>query len=212
MAKGKKTVKKAQPGKHAGGRPSAYKAEYCEQVEKLCRLGATDKEIADFFSVAESTINKWKKDYPEFSESLKKGKLLADANVADRLYQRAIGFAHESEEIKVIMGGKQKSKSDDTDSEDPGSAAGDHPNIVRVPILKQYPPDTVACIFWLKNRQKEKWRDKVEQGFTNGEGEDVDPIVIFQIPDNGRAKDNTTASKDNTATGRVSDAGTQQSG
>jgi len=209
MAKAKKVIKKGPNGKHPGGRPSAFKQEYCEQVEKLCKLGATDKELADFFCVAESTINKWKKDHREFSESLKRGKLLADANVADRLYQRAIGFEHDSEEIKVIPGNKQpKSKhwpADGEESEEGDNAGSDHPCIVRVPIRKVYPPDTVACIFFLKNRQPKKWRDKVEQGFTNGEGEDVDPIVIFQIPDNGRGKDNT-------ATGRVPDEGPKQPG
>lgn len=30
-----------------------------------------------------------------------------------------------------------------------------HRRIVR----KYYPPDVTACIFWLKNRQPEKWRD-----------------------------------------------------
>ena len=28
------------------GRPSSYRAEYAQQVVKLCRLGATDKELA----------------------------------------------------------------------------------------------------------------------------------------------------------------------
>ena len=30
------------------------------------------------------------------------------------------------------------------------------------PDGKHYPPDTVAMIFWLKNRQPEDWRDKRE--------------------------------------------------
>jgi hypothetical protein len=208
MAKGKPTVNK-EGGKHAGGRPTPYKPEYCHQAEKLCRLGATDKEMADFFGVVESTINKWKIDHPQFSESLKRGKLLADANVADRLYQRAMGFEHDSEEIKVIPFGKAKAagKEDEEDEEqkDVESADVDHPNVIRVPIRKIYPPDTTAAIFWLKNRQPKKWRDKVEQGFTNGDGEDVPVVTVFQIPDNGRDKSNKTA-------GRVSDEGTQQSG
>ncbi len=126
------------------GRPTKYKKEFSEQVEKLCKLGATDKEIGDFFAVGEKTINNWKIDHIEFLQSIKKGKMLADANVADRLYQRAMGFEHDSEEIKVISGGPLGS------------------NIERVPIRKIYPPDTVAAIFWLKNRQKDKWRDKQE--------------------------------------------------
>lgn len=88
---------------------------------------------------------------------------MADANVADRLYQRAMGFEHDSEEIKVVEG-----------------------SIERVPIRKIYPPDTVAAIFWLKNRQRDKWRDKVETGFTDGQGNDV-AIQIIQLPDNGRS-------------------------
>jgi hypothetical protein len=30
-----------------------------------------------------------------------------------------------------------------------------------VPFEQHYPPDTVACIFWLKNRRPDLWRDKV---------------------------------------------------
>lgn len=127
----------------SAGRPTKYKEEYCEQVEKLCKLGATDKEIADFFNVDESTINNWKIEYSEFFESIKKGKILADSNVAERLYQRALGFEHDSEEIKVITVDKESI-------------------IERVPIRKIYPPDPTAAIFWLKNRRSKEWRDKQE--------------------------------------------------
>jgi hypothetical protein len=121
------------------GRPTEYKQDYNIQVEKLCRLGATDKELADFFEVTEQTINNWKETHPIFFESIKKGKIEADANVADRLYQRALGFEHDSEEIKVADG-----------------------EVIRVPIRKIYPPDSTAAIFWLKNRRSKEWRDKQE--------------------------------------------------
>ncbi|EFK36819.1 Uncharacterised protein [Chryseobacterium gleum] len=121
------------------GAPTKYDEVFNEQVYKLCLLGAIDKEIAEFFNVCEATINNWKIEYPEFLESIKKGKQIADANVADRLYQRALGFEHDSEEIKVIEG-----------------------DIERVPVRKVYPPDPTSAIFWLKNRQPAKWRDKQE--------------------------------------------------
>ena len=129
------------------GRPSQYKPEYDDQVRKLCLLGATDKDLAGFFDVNEDTIHEWKKVYPSFSESIKEGKQNADASVADRLYQRAMGFEHDSEEIKIVGG-----------------------EIARVPVKKIYPPDTTAAIFWLKNRSKANWRDRIEQDITtNGE-------------------------------------------
>lgn len=132
------------------GRPTEYKSEYCVQVEKLCKLGATDKEIADFFEVDESTINRWKLEYSEFCESIKKGKTLADANVADRLYQRAMGYTHDA--VKIFPSGGE------TEDKEGNKVKG--PLIV--PYQEHYPPDTVAAIFWLKNRQKDKWRDKQE--------------------------------------------------
>lgn len=133
------------------GRPTKYKEEYVEQGYKLCLLGATDKDLADFFDVEESTINNWKVSFPEFLESIKKGKMQADANVADRLYQRACGFEHDSEEIKVVANGSNMGSS-----------------VERVSVRKIYPPDPVAAIFWLKNRQPGKWRDKQEVEQTGG--------------------------------------------
>ena len=121
------------------GRPTDFKNEYIDLGYKFCLLGATDIDLARFFDVCEATINNWKRDQPEFLESIKRGKHEADANVADRLYQRALGFEHDSEEIKVVEG-----------------------SIERVPIRKVYPPDPTSIIFWLKNRQPEKWRDKQE--------------------------------------------------
>lgn len=122
------------------GRPTDYKKEYAKQAYKLCLLGATDKDMADFFEVCEATINNWKHDYPEFLESLKKGKQIADANVAEKLYHRATGYEHKDIKFATYEG-------EITDS---------------VEYTKHYAPDTTAAIFWLKNRQSGKWRDKQE--------------------------------------------------
>jgi DNA-binding XRE family transcriptional regulator len=123
------------------GRPTKYKKEYCEQAYKLCLLGATDAELADFFNVTESTLNLWKKNHKEFSESLKSGKYIADAEVANKLYHRALGYSHEEDKIFQYEG-----------------------QPVVVPTIKHYAPDPTSAIFWLKNRQREKWTDssKVE--------------------------------------------------
>ena len=92
------------------GRPSSYRAEYVEQALKLCRLGATDRELADFFDVAESTLNLWKLEHAEFSESLKRGKAEADAEVADKLFRRATGYSHEAVKIFMPAGASEPSE------------------------------------------------------------------------------------------------------
>ena len=120
--------------KKSRGRKSEYREEYAEQALKLCLLGATDKEIAEFFSVSEQTLNSWKKKFPQFLESLKKG------NVASRLYSRAIGY-----DARATKFATNEGKITD-----------------KVEYIEHYPPDTTAAIFWLKNRQPGKWRDKKE--------------------------------------------------
>jgi hypothetical protein len=123
------------------GRPSKYQPEYCKQAQKLCALGATDKELADFFEVSVSTLNLWKVEHPEFSESLKLGKEPADNRVRMALFHRALGYSHPEDDIRVVDG-----------------------QIVITPTIKHYPPDTTACIFWAKNRMPDEFRANPEPG------------------------------------------------
>lgn len=146
------------------GRPTSYKPEYNQQAYKLCLLGHTDAELAAFFEVAESTINLWKLEHPEFSESIKKGKDNADADVAEKLYHRATGYSHPDVDIKMYEG-----------------------QIIETPLVKHYPPDTAAAIIWLKNRQKAKWRDRFEQEHVIPQG-----LVINYVQQKGNEPLNDT--------------------
>jgi hypothetical protein len=131
----------AAKNKKVNGRPTKYKAEFNEQARKLCLLGATDESLADFFNVSVATINNWKRDHGGFLESLKSGKELADATVAQSLYNRAIGYT--TTEVKV--------------------ASFEGRITDQLEVAKHYPPDSTSAIFWLKNRQPHIWRDRVEQ-------------------------------------------------
>lgn len=150
------------------GQPTKFREEFIEQTRKLCLLGATDPDLAKFFEVNEDTIHEWKKVHPAFSEAIREGKELADARVADRLYNRAMGYEHDDEEIKVVSLGN-----------------GQGSEVERVKVRRIYPPDTAAAIFWLKNRQRARWRDRIDNDITsNGESitkpmtdEQVDRII-----------------------------------
>ena len=139
----------------AGGRPSKYKPEFAQQAKKLCEFGATDAQLADFFEVAVSTINLWKINYPEFSESLTVPKEMADARVEQSLYRRAMGYEHDEVDIRVVEG-----------------------SIVQTPIRKYYPPDSTAMIFWLKNRKPADWRETKAVELT---GKDGGPLEVSKI-------------------------------
>ena len=120
-------------------RPSKYRPEFVTQAEKLCKLGATDLEVADFFGINVATLYRWKGEHDEFCEALKSGKGASDNRVERSLFSRATGYEHDEVDIRVVMN-----------------------QIVKTPIRKFYPPDTTAAIFWLKNRKPAEWRDKQE--------------------------------------------------
>ncbi len=121
------------------GRPTKFRPEYVEQARKLCLLGATDQEMADFFDVEVRTIYRWKAESDEFCQAQKTGKAEADDRVERSLYQKAVGY--EQEEVKIFM-----------------PAGAEAP--IYAPYTAKIAPDTTACIFWLKNRRSQEWRDR----------------------------------------------------
>lgn len=117
---------------------SAFRPEMADQAHKLCLLGATDDELAEFFGINSATIYRWRKAHPDFADACRAGKREADSEVASSLFKRARGYSYNAE--KVV-----------TDRVTKITAA--------VPYEAHMPPDTLACIFWLKNRQPDKWHD-----------------------------------------------------
>jgi hypothetical protein len=118
-------------------RPTKFKTEYIEQANKLCLHGFTDSQIGEFFNVNESTINRWKIKHPEFCKSIKRSKQDFDRKVERALAERAIGYSHEETHISNYQG-----------------------KITKTQFTKHYPPDVVACIYWLNNRQSEQWASR----------------------------------------------------
>lgn len=142
------------------GRPSSFKPEYAEQAYRLCLLGMTDVEMAQFFGVSPTTIDNWKKDHPEFLGSITHGKQAADADVAEKLYRRACGYSHDA--VKIFM---------------PAGATAP----VYAAYVEHYPPDTPAASLWLRNRQPARWRDKMEHEHAGKDGAPLIPVLNVVI-------------------------------
>jgi hypothetical protein len=130
------------------GRPSQYKPEYVTTVLELAERGATDVEIADYFDVSVRTLYRWKAEHEDFRQSLKVAKDVADERVERSLYQRALGFEHDA--VKIFLNKEG--------------------GIVQAPYREVIAPDTTACIFWLKNRKSQEWRDKQEHEHSGNVG------------------------------------------
>lgn len=145
-----------------GGRPTKYRDEYAEQAERLCLLGLTNEQLANFFDVNVDTIYEWQKVHDQFSDALKAGKDEADGKVAKSLYERALGYKHKA--VKIVADAK---------------TGMDH----TVEYTEHYPPDTTAAIFWLKNRQSAMWRDRQDVNHSGGVSVNVMDFNNYDPPD-----------------------------
>jgi hypothetical protein len=139
-----------------GGRPTKYKRTYVTQAKKLCRLGATDYEIANFFGVSVSTLFLWKAMHKDFSEALVIGKEEANTRVERSLYSKATGYTYDSEKVFQFQG-----------------------EIIRAAVVEHVPPSESAAMLWLKNRKKDEWRDT--QDFTS-DGEKLEVSFVNGVP------------------------------
>ena len=115
-------------------------------VEAWARNGLTDEQISKNLGIAVSTLNEYKNKYPEFSESLKRGKEIVDVEVENALLKRALGYKYD-EVTKELVEDKETGISE--------------LKVTKV-VTKEVAADTTAQIFWLKNRKPEEWRDKKE--------------------------------------------------
>ena len=120
----------------AGGRPTIYKPENAEIARYACMLGATNETLAARFEVCRRTIDSWIATIPEFSSAVKQGREGANEAVVSALFARATGM--EQKMTKVFCHRGQPVTADYT---------------------VHLPPDVRACIFWLRNRRPEQWRE-----------------------------------------------------
>ena len=155
-------------------RPSKINQLELGKVRKLAEVGCTDEQIADFFGICRDTLSEYKKKYPEFSDTIKAGKKISDEKVERSLFERACGYEHPEDKIFCNDG-----------------------QIIVEPTTKHYPPDTVACIFWLKNRKPNEWRDTQAHELSGPGGKPLTSSAdkIFSLEELKKLIDKTDAPK-----------------
>ena len=106
----------------------------------LAGQGLTNNEIADAIGMTHGKF-KWLLDKnPDFKEVFDGMKEEPNFKVEQSLYKRALGFT-----VKEVTHKDGKP--------------------VQV-VIKEFAPDPVSCIFWLKNRSPKRWRDVIEHKHT----------------------------------------------
>jgi len=102
----------------------------------LAKTGMTNDEIATAIGLTPDKFKHLLAKYPDFRELVNEAKEDPNHKVEQSLFKRALGY--QTREIIQKEG-----------------------RPVQVTI-KEYAPDPVSCIFWLKNRSPKRWRDVIE--------------------------------------------------
>lgn len=126
-------------------------------LEGWARDGLTNSQIAKKMRISESTYYEYLRNFPQISEAIKKGKEVVDYEVEAQLLKSIKGFVETYDQQTVTKDG----------------------DVVGFKESKYIPPNITAAIFWLKNRQPEKYNKKqvVEDSV-----EDEGVIIVNDLP------------------------------
>lgn len=130
-------------------------------ISAWARDGLTLVQIAKNVGVADSTFREWKARFPAIAAALKRSRELADIEVENALFKRAIGY--EYTEKTVVTSSK---------------------GVSETIVTKRMAPDVGAQAFWLKNRRPDIWKERryeIERDTTG----DAGVIAIAQVADDG---------------------------
>jgi DNA-binding transcriptional MerR regulator len=115
-----------------------WKDSYIDTAKKLAMEGQPTGVIAKALGVSRAKLYSWMKEYPALETVINEGRDYFDSKVVEKsLFKRVKGFSVKEVHITKNKDGTTTKKT----------------------VKKHYPPDVVACIFWLKNRQPERWKD-----------------------------------------------------
>jgi len=130
------------------GRRGIYSATlHPPMIARLSGCGLSNKQIAEFLGIETSVLTAWANRYQVVRRALETARLERDLKVVDALYQRAIGYEYDADDIRVAGG-----------------------EVVITPVKKHVSPDTKAQETWLFNRMPDQWRSRTAIELTGKDG------------------------------------------
>ena len=136
--------------------------EGLKRVEGWARDGLSDEQIMKNIGIAKDTYYRWKNDFKEFADAIKRGKAPVDFEVENALLKTALGHTMTLKKPIKVKVEKQLSGK--------GKIVEEHIEYAEEEVY--IPPNAVAQIFWLKNRKPDRWRDRPQAGAVEGTAAD----------------------------------------
>lgn len=114
------------------------------KIEEWAKAGLIEEQIAHNMGISYPTLKVWKNKHQSILSAIKKGKEPADLAVENALFKLATGYI-----VKLRKPIKVRTR-------------GGYEEINYADEEIYVKPEVAAQVFWLKNRMKDKWRDKPE--------------------------------------------------
>ena len=135
------------------GRPPKFNEAMGTKIIELVSQGVPNEEIADLIGVHRNTLFMWTQNNIDLKVALKQAAQFADELVEASLFRRACGYSHPAEKHFLD---KQLVTDEETGQKYLRS------NVITHEYTEHYPPSEQAAMFWLRNRQPERWKEKPE--------------------------------------------------
>lgn len=144
------------------------------RLQGWARDGLTDVQIATNMGINVATLYRWENEFCDIRNALKDGKEVVDRQVENALLKSALGYMYDevTEERR------------------------DDELVVTKVVHKEVQPNTTAQIFWLKNRKRAEWRDRVENAITGADGGAVKVETLTESDVDKRIKELESKLKD----------------
>jgi hypothetical protein len=137
------------------GRPAIYDPYRFPHIAYvLCKeRGFTNEELARVFDVSRSTVNQWMWQHDEFKKCVKRGRDEYDSeNVENALKKRALGYSYtETHRTRTKLIGVR-----------PNGVEVTIPALSITTVEKEVAADPRSIMYWLQNRQPERWRNTIK--------------------------------------------------
>ena len=160
---------------------SKYNSDFPQLVEMYLREGMTEIQAAKRLGVSKTTFEQYKVQYPDFLAAIKKGKAPVDFEVENALLKRALGYEYTERKVETA-----EIETEEGSQPVPGKKVTE--------TIKQVVPDVTAQIFWLKNRNPERWRDVKGVELTGKDGGPVRQEQCVTAPEVVKAVKDLAAS------------------
>lgn len=141
------------------GPKSGFNESLKSRIVALVEEGKTLEQVGEIIGVSKQTIYNWFGHHKDLLYAVRAARQIADELVEASLFSRALGYSHPEEKV----------------------FNSDKFGIVTHETVKHYPPDTQAAMFWLRNRQPAKWKEKTEGDVTVNNNLHVEKLSDEQL-------------------------------